>query len=363
LDPIVIRYFSKRKNEKIEWSSSDKIVIHHPRLNPHDLYWLEPYIPEGHILIQTSGTASEPKWVAISFSAMCASAKAVVDFYGLGRSDAWLCPLPVYHIGGAAIMARAYIQGAKDFFLEEKWSCNNFVERLSETQASLSSLVPTQLYDLVIEKRVGPPTLRHLFIGGGALSERLEEEARKLGWPIRRTYGMSETASQIASQKEGEVPLTLLPHLQVRVDEEGILSIAGTSLFTGYITPKGLQISHEEGWFKTQDRVKWNAASSTIMPLGRCDGGVKIGGRLIHLASIENVIEEVLLERGLPQNLFVRLLEDPRRGYSLVLTYVGQYPGPIIEEIQRRLPAWLYFGSIEPHSGEVKRKGIIENIK
>ena len=57
----------------------------------------------------------------------------------------------------------------------------------------------------LLEQRVAPPTsLRVTLIGGAALAQPLYEKAIAAGWPLYPSYGMSETAAQLASFCPGD---------------------------------------------------------------------------------------------------------------------------------------------------------------
>ena len=109
-----------------------------------------------------------------------------------------------------------------------------------------------------------------VIVGGGSLSGELTREARALGWPVLRTYGLTEAASQVATEALAEArrpeaedrPLApILPCWETRVDGESVLSIRGPALFTGYLEG-GLESGwrlvdpRRDGWFRTSDRVE-----------------------------------------------------------------------------------------------------------
>ncbi len=74
-----------------------------------------------------------------------------------------------------------------------------FAEEMNEGAVTLTSLVPTQVHDLVQCALACPPSLRAVVVGGAELDPVLGERARELGWPVLQSYGMTEAASQVAT--------------------------------------------------------------------------------------------------------------------------------------------------------------------
>jgi O-succinylbenzoic acid--CoA ligase len=207
-----------------------------------------------------------------------------------------------------------------------KWDAVAFVQQCVEAGASLASLVPTQVFDLVAAKHVAPQSMRLVLVGGGALSAEIEATALQLGWPLRRTYGMTETASQVASQSTAGGDMTVLPIWDVSTDSEGVLTVRGESLAQGYAVSEAGQWRWEpmdavQG-LRTRDRVRiWQQGGQRCLRfLGREAQTVKILGELVALEPIQARIEAVRLELGLHKGEAVICdVPDARREARLVL--------------------------------------------
>ena len=101
--------------------------------------------------------------------------------------------LPDFHVGGMGILARcheAFLQGGSGW--RGKWDPVRYHELALAEGSTLSSLVPTQLFDLVEHGLRAPEPLRAVIIGGGRLDDQLYEQALQLGWPLMESYGMTE---------------------------------------------------------------------------------------------------------------------------------------------------------------------------
>ena len=161
-----------------------------------------PELPElqGHVLFETSGSTGTPKWIALSKDALLASASAVNAHLGVTKSSCWGLALPAHHVGGFGVAARAFAAGCAFREFGKKWNPAEFTIWLGENQVTHTSLVPTQVHDLVSAELRAPESLAAIVVGGGRLDEATGQAARNLGWPVLASYGMTEAASQIATQ-------------------------------------------------------------------------------------------------------------------------------------------------------------------
>ena len=118
----------------------------------------------GHLLFSTSGSSGGAKWVALSREAILASARSVNAHLNVSSEDRWLLALPTFHVGGMGIVARSYLSKSSMVRYQESWNAQVYLELIRDEQVTLSSLVPTQLVDLVrLGARLGvaaPPSLR-----------------------------------------------------------------------------------------------------------------------------------------------------------------------------------------------------------
>ena len=283
-----------------------------------------PDLPElaGHVLFETSGSSGNPKWVALSKKALLVSAAAVNHHLQVTQVSCWGLALPLNHVGGFGIVARAYDAGCRLAKLDSRWDPAVFRDWLASVKVSHTSLVPTQVHDLVKNRLTAPATLRAVVVGGGQLDTATGQAARDLGWPILASYGMTEAASQIATQGLGLLhepyhlaPISLLPIWQAETTPGGILRISGPALFSGYVR-NGKFTPRISEWHLTSDRVELE--NRTLTPVSRADTLIKVLGELVDPESIEREI--LALSRGqlVPGTFAVIAIPDPRAGNVLV---------------------------------------------
>ncbi len=301
----------------VDYGSDENTVLLNPRLPADEQTRLRSLLGglaglRRHVLVATSGSSGGAKWVALSKEAILAAAEASNTFFGAGRGDVWLRSLPTFHVGGLSLYARALLAGGKVVEpASQRWEPLRFVAECDG--ATWVSLVPTQVFDLVQLGVRGPSSIRGVLVGGGALLPSLAAEARELGWPVFPSYGLTETASQAATDRGSG--LEVLPHLQASVDLEGRLKFSGASLLTGYVTSEGLIDPKEEGWFTTEDFG--SVLGRVVTVSGRALDRVKVGGELTNLARLREVWSVV--SGGLAGSSVVLAAPDERLENRVVL--------------------------------------------
>lgn len=294
------------------------------------------------IFFQTSGSEGAPKWCGLSRDAMLASARAVNAHLESTSQDRWLIALPLYHVGGFSILARCFASGASFVQMNEKWDAAKFAELCTENKISLTSLVPTQVFDLVQAQIHAPPSLRAVVVGGAGLSREIGIQARQLGWPVLQSYGMTETTSQIATSSLKSLRsefdperLEVLPIWDLQTDDDHQLTVRGAALACGYAARtsdgwKWEEISASKG-LRTRDKVDLQklCGERCLKFIGRETAFVKVLGELVNIEELQARLESLT---DAPHGVAVCALPDARRGSKLVLA--GELPMTQLEDLR-----------------------------
>lgn len=333
----------------IDWESDTPKPYLNPRM-PAPLLAkihkaLDKFVLPGHFWIATSGTSAVPKLVALSRDAMLTSGKAVNHHFDITDRDVWLNILPLFHVGGLGIHARAKMSGAAVYdYSDEKWDPKTYWELLNKHRVSWSSLVPTQVYDLVQLNLKAPSSLRGIIIGGGAMQESLHAKAKELGWSLHRSYGMTECCSQVATAKSTELnaPLIPLEHINIRIADGGLIEIRSPSLLTAYLhydcEEPQLIDPKRDGWFRSEDRGE--LVDGCLYVSGRGEQFLKIGGESIDFTLLEKIWEDLKLEGGLTYDTALIDLPDERLGQTVNLAVAGDQSlgiEPLVERFNSRV--------------------------
>ena len=270
---------------------------------------------KNHVLFQTSGSSGAAKWVALSKSALIASGREVNKSLGIETGAHWGLALPIHHVGGFGVLVRSFLSGCHCHVFHQKWSPMAFTRFVYEHKCECLSLVPTQVADLISSSCIAPCCVKMVVVGGGSLSDEQYKKAKALGWPILRSYGMTEAASQIATGDLADGYLRILNGWETRVDASGVLQWRGAAGFSGYVIEEDCAFSFidpkVDGWFTTQDLVELDGDG--IRVLGRTDSLVKVLGELVDTTSIERRIEQQTSCRAI-----VLTIADARRGMKLI---------------------------------------------
>jgi len=297
-------------SHKINWQNEESSLLLNPRLPEQEKKELQElarlYSRPGHIWIASSGSSTRieesVKLSALSKKAFLASAKAVNQHLRASALDVWIQALPRFHVGGLSIEARSFLSGSQivSGLEEEKWNPHFFYQSLLQHKGTLTSLVSTQVFDLVQAGLRPPTSLRAVVVGGSALTSETYERAVALGWPLLQSYGMTECCSQVAtaaleSWKNQDPQLQLLSHIEAQTSEKGFLRIKSPSLLTGYAQWRNGQNYWEDpkvdDWYQTQDLCE--IKNGCLIPLGRGSDFIKVHGEGVHLQKLQSVLDPI----------------------------------------------------------------------
>lgn len=249
-------------------------------------------------LLFTSGSTARPKPVVLTYANHAASADASAANLPLTEDDRWLCPLPLFHVGGLAILLRCARAGACAV-VHEGFDVEAVRRALEAGEATVVSLVPTMLRRLADAGLRSAPRLRAVLLGGGPIPRDLLEWAGERGIPVLPTYGMTETASQVVTAGHP------LPGVELRIAGDGEILVRGPMVSPG--------ARAGDGWLHTGDRGRLGA-----------DGRLHVEGRLkeVVVTGGENVsmveVEEALLAHPAVADAGVVGRPDPEWGEVVV---------------------------------------------
>ncbi len=256
-------------------------------------------------LIFTSGSSGTPKIVAHRLANHLANARG--SLVPIEQNDAWLLSLPLFHVGGLAILFRCFLAGACVVIPQADLS---LTEQLLMAPITHLSLVPTQLYRLLQqpEFHFSKTHVKHLLLGGAPLPESLIEQCKAQQLIPWVSYGLSEMASQVCTAQAGQPGLVGKPlnGRQVTISNKEIC-VKGETLFAGYYQADGsLQLPlDDEGWFHTGDAGYWQ--NDELVITGRIDNQFSSGGENVQPEQIE---QQLLQHPAVAQAIVVPVPDD-----------------------------------------------------
>ncbi|MFQ3318770.1 MAG: O-succinylbenzoic acid--CoA ligase [Natronomonas sp.] len=254
------------------------------------------------VVMFTSGTTGEPKGVVLTVANVLASATASAFRLGLRRDDCWHVTLPMYHMGGLAPVYRSALYGTT-LSVQRGFEPAKTLSALRAADATCVSLVPTMLDKLL---DVGTmPDLRFVLLGGAACPPELLERAQERDVPVAPTYGMTETASQIATALPSEArdhhdsvgnPIMFAEVTVVdetgapqEAGETGELVVSGPMVTPGYLDGAGTAESFCNGGLKTGDLGHRDEAGRMYVH-SRADTTIITGGENVDPSEVRDAI-------------------------------------------------------------------------
>ena len=285
----------------------------------------------GHTLIRTSGTTGGARWIRHTADAHLSSAARATERLGLVQQDAWGWCLPMHHVGGLSILWRCALVGASVLCPPSHLSLATWLGQGTETRRPTHlSVVPTQLRDIVQAGRTPAPTFRSIIVGGAHVSAKLLADAMAAGWPIRTTYGMTETASMITlsdvwtEKPEGHV------HAGTPFDGVDIEAPAGRIRVRS--ATLGTEVAAPDGWLVTSDSGFQDTAGRWVIS-GRTDRIIISGGENLDPDRIERAIRSL----DSVDECVVVAVADSRYGQRPVAFVSGPTPLPDRSEMVAQL--------------------------
>ncbi len=246
-------------------------------------------------ILATSGTTGRPKGVELSRRAFVASAEASADCLGWQDDDRWLLAMPPAHIGGLSILTRCLL-ARRTVVVERqpRFDPAVVVETIERRKVTMLSVVPTMLRQLVDHRP--PGHLRAVLLGGAAASVELRRAARDRGWPVLATYGLTETCSQVATQRPGQQTDDKgdcgqpLAGIEVRITANDGIEVRGDCVLSRYLPAESTEPFSDDGWLRTNDRG-WVDESGRLHVLGRIDDLIVSGGENVDPVEVEQALE------------------------------------------------------------------------
>jgi O-succinylbenzoic acid--CoA ligase len=203
------------------------------------------------VLIPTGGTSGSLKFAVHTWQTLMASVEGFRSHFEVDRVQAY-CVLPLFHVSGLMQALRVFTSGGR--LVLQSYRDLKQGKRLPCPAFGFLSLVPTQLQWLLEQGEGYLNWLRHfraVLLGGAPAWSTLLQQARQHQIPLAPTYGMTETASQVATLLPEQFLAGVagngraLPHAQILVlgpqhepladGTVGQIAIAARSMALGYL--------------------------------------------------------------------------------------------------------------------------------
>lgn len=275
-------------------------------------------------VVVTSGTTGHAKAVELTYAGIEAIGQGWAQAMGHESNDHWLLCLPLHHVAGLAILARASVTGAA-VTVHDTFDLDDVATAPAAIDATLVSVVPTMLGRLL---DAGAPmhAYRRIVTGGAPLSDHLRAQAAAAGAAVVDAYGQTETWGGCVANG---IPI---PGARARLGERDEIEIAGAMVMRAYRRdPEGtLGAFTSDGWLRTGDIGAWNGDHLHV--IDRLRDLVITGG--VNVSPVE--VEQVLAEHPAVADAAVNGAADPEWGERVVAYVVPRdraHP-PTLDELR-----------------------------
>lgn len=286
-----------------------------------DLFrFLEAWFDDSPTLtVHTSGSTGAPKPITVRKEQMMNSARNTCDFLHLQPSDRALLCMPLRYIAGKMVVVRALVRQMELLITEPS---GHPMAHIKE-EIDFAAIVPLQLFNTLREEeeRIRLMAVRHLIVGGGAVSPEMVEQLQSFPHAVYSTYGMTETVSHIALRRlnghEASDSYTPFANVRLSLSADRTLVIEAPDVCDTTLV--------------TNDVVELKPDGNFIV-IGRKDNTINSGGIKMQTETIERTLAGVIEGR-----FAITSVPDPKLGEAVVLLIEGA--GNETEILSRIRPA------------------------
>ena len=297
------------------------------------------------LLLQTSGTTSQPKVVPLSHANLLASARSVAEVLELGPDDRSLAAMPLFHIHGIVATLLAPLVASGSVVCCRSNAPHALLAALESLKPTWFSAVPTLLQGLLAEldrNGAAPPPhqLRLLRSSSSPLPPAVLEKLETVFQvPVLEAYGMTEAAHQICSNRlpgsgpgsgrwPGSVGAPAGPEVAVLgptrqplpAGDCGEVAIRGPGVTAGY------EGADQSGWVEDVNGERWFLTGDE--GLFDTEGRLTLTGRLKEMINrggekvIPRRVDEALLQHPAVEQALAFAMSHPTLGEDLAAAVV-----------------------------------------
>lgn len=290
---------------------------------------LKRSVAQGHeddniVILFTSGSEKEPKAVQLSHKNISANLKSLSEVYEFGEKDIVLGNLPLFHVFGQT--AHAWLPvwtGMTVVTYANPLDFKGVCDAVREEKVTIMAGTPSFFWGYGNKANQGDFDTCRIMLAG---ADKCPDALRKLyserhGKTLLEAYGCTETSpglcvNTVQHNRPGSVGKPL-PGVRVRLEnyesgeecrvrEIGKILVKGDNITKGYFDDfEATSMAFRHGWYDTGD-MGWMDEDGYLWHVGRLKRFVKIGGEMVSLIKVEDV-----LEKFLPQGAKCCVVEIP----------------------------------------------------
>jgi long-chain acyl-CoA synthetase len=222
------------------------------------------------VLITTSGTTGQPKFVVHTPTTLSESTELMVASWGLSDDDKAVVSLPLAHMSGL-ITALCFIHFGAPFVLLESFDADTVLDAIERHHCTRCLGFPAQ-YAAMLACQLGRPrdlsSLRYCLTGADVCPSDLQKRVTlAFGVPLYNVWGATEVVGSVTFGLQPGPVVRIVKGARIRLINEngsdvadgevGELLIRGANVFDGYWNdPRATEESLKGGWYHTGDLMR-----------------------------------------------------------------------------------------------------------
>ena len=266
------------------------------------------------VILFTSGSEKDPKAVQLSHLNIFSNIESVTPIFQFRSDDIFMCTLPLFHVFGLTTnLWLPIFHGMTMVTYANPLEFKKVCAIVREQKATFLVGTPAFFWGYLRKSEPGDfDSLRIALTGADKCPDALREGFKtKHGITVYEGYGATECSPVISTNtpdfnRPGSVGKPI-PGVQVRIEnyetgevcpagEDGRILVKGANVMKGYFNDFEQTSLHiRNGWYDTGDMGNIDE-DGYLWHVGRLKRFVKIGGEMVSLVKIEDILEKYLPE-------------------------------------------------------------------
>ena len=265
------------------------------------------------LVLHTSGTTRRPKLVPLTHANLVLSARNIQAAFRLAPSDRCLNVMPLFHIHGLVGAVLSSLTAGSSVVCPPAFYAPEFFDWFEEFHPTWYTAVPTMHQGILARAQFHREAIyrhrvRFIRSSSAALPRQVMRDLEEtFGAPVIETYGMTETAHQIAGnplpparRKEGSVGLATGTEIGIHDAAGNVLpcgvtgevAVRGPTVTSGYENdPSATAATFTGDWFRTGDEGYLDSDGYLFLS-GRIKEMINRGGEKISPREVDDVLTD-----------------------------------------------------------------------
>lgn len=284
-------------------------------------------------ILFTSGSEKDPKAVQITHRNISSNIVSFCDYVHITSEDIMLANLVFFHILGLTVnLWTCLVKGMTMVAYANPTEFQTICTIAREERPTIMVATPSFYWGYLQKSEPGDfKSFRIMVVGADKCPDALREGyMKKHGVTLLEGYGTTETSPVVSTNsleynRPGSIG-KVIPNVQVRIEhlntgkeceagEIGKILVKGDLVMKGYLgDPELTAEAMKDGWYNTGD-MGYLDEDGYLWHSGRFKRFVKVGGEMVSLVKVENVMEQ-----HLPEGIHCCIVEIPDevKGASIV---------------------------------------------